>query len=256
MALFLDGPASTIDDLVDEDSGLLDTAQSVGVNVTAKLRLAMGELQAELSNWLARPQSVTGPPWIQAPGIGQVVVTAELARWEKMQTLAMVYRDAYFNQLVDRYQAKWDEYARLTRYAREQFVANGIGLVGNPLPKAPLPMLGTTTAPQQQAGGTFYARVAWVNVAGQEGAASDASSFTVPAANLLTVAATMPPANAIGFNVYVGMLLNLTELQNDAVLAPGGVFTYVPGAVTGGRLSGTGQPPDYVKPLVRSMLRG
>ena len=37
MALFLDGPAVTIDDLIAEDSGLLATAQTVGINVTAKL---------------------------------------------------------------------------------------------------------------------------------------------------------------------------------------------------------------------------
>ena len=256
MALFLDGPASSIDDLVDEDSGLLDSAQSAGVNVTAKLRLAMGELQSEITTWLTRPQAVAGPAWMRMPGIGQVVVTPELARWERMQALAMVYRDGYFNQLVDRYQAKWDEYARLARFAREQFVASGIGLVGNPLTKAPLPMLGSVTSPQQQAGGTFYASVAWVNAAGQEGAASDASSFTVPDANLLTVAAMGAPANAVGFNVYVGSLLALRELQNDVALAVDGTLTFVPGVVTGGRLAGTGQAPDYVRPLVRTMLRG
>ena len=49
MALFTDGPACTIDDLIDEDSGLLDTAQTVGINVTAKLKLAMSEVQSELN---------------------------------------------------------------------------------------------------------------------------------------------------------------------------------------------------------------
>lgn len=256
MALFTDGPAPTINDLADEDSGLLETAATVGINVTAKLWLAMSEVQSELETWLLRPQPVIGPPWIQPPAIDQVVVTRELARWEKMLALTMVYRDAYFSQLVDRYQGKWDEYAKLTRYARDQFVANGIGLVADPMPRAELPVLATESVPSQQAGGTFYACVTWVNVAGQEGAASDAGSITVPAESLMTVMATGAPPNAIGFNVYAGGVPATMTLQTQVPLQTGGTFAYVPGLPTSTRKAGTGQRPDYVKPLPRTMLRG
>ena len=44
MALFVDGPASTIDDLTDQDSGLLDVAETNGINVSTKLRLAQEEI--------------------------------------------------------------------------------------------------------------------------------------------------------------------------------------------------------------------
>ncbi len=259
MALFTDGPACTIHDLTDEDSGLLQTAESVGINVTAKLRLAMSEVQSELEAWLLRPQpamGVVGSPWLLPPGIGQVVVTPELARWEKMQALAMVYRDAYFSQLVDRYQGKWDEYAKLTRYARDQFVANGIGLVGDPMPRAELPVLGSASTSTTQAGGAFYAAVAWVNVAGQEGAASEAGSIRIPANNLMTVMASGAPANAVGFNVYAGTALGMMTRQNQVALPAGATFTWIPGAFTSSITAGNGQKPDYTRPLPRTMLRG
>jgi hypothetical protein len=256
MALFTDGPACTIEDLTGEDSGLLATAETVGINVTTKLWLAMSEVQSEVENWLLRPQPAIGPPWTHPQAIGNVVVTRELARWVKMQTLTMVYRDAYFGQLIDRYQGKWDEYAKLTRYARDQFVANGIGLAANPMPKAAIPVLGTISLPSQQAGGTFYACVTWVNQAGQEGAASDAGSITVPDDNLMTVMASGDPANAVGFNVYVGTAPATTNLQSQVPLPAGATFTYLPGAVTSNQIAGTGQKPDYVKPLPRTILRG
>ena len=258
MALFTDGPACTIDDLMDEDSGLLATAEAVGINVTAKLRLAMGEVQSELHTWLLRSQPAVTPvpTWIQPPRIDQVVVTPELARWERMQALAMVYRDAYFTQLVDRYQGKWEEYAKLTRDARDLFVANGIGLVADPMPKAALPVLGTAGTSSAQAGGMFYACVTWVNAAGQEGAASGAGSITVPAENLMTAMATGAPPNAIGFNAYVGTELAMMTLQNSAPLQAGDTFTFVPGTATSAQTAGTGQKPDYIKPLPRTILRG
>jgi hypothetical protein len=256
MALFLDGPAVTIDDLINEDSGLLVTSQTVGINVTAKLQLAMSEVQSELETVLLRLQSAAGFGLVQPPGIGQVVVTPDLARWEKMQALVMVYRDASYTQLIDRYKAKWDMFLKLTQAARDQFIANGVGLVNVPVPEAALPVLGTISVVSTQAGGTFYACVTWVNATGQEGSPSDAGSIVVPANNLMTVMATSAPANAVGFNVYVGTVLAMMTLQNSVVLPVGGSFTYVPGSSTSSQLPGTGQVPDYVKALPATIMRG
>jgi hypothetical protein len=246
MALFLDGPACTIDDLLDEDSGLLDTAQTVGINVTAKLKLAMSEVQSELVTMLAR---------VQATDIGQVVATTDLARWEKMQALSMVYRDAAYTQLIDRYKAKWDMFIRLTAAARDQFTANGVGVVNDPVMKATLPVLGTISG-ESQSGGTFYACVAWVNAGGQEGAPSEAGSIAVPTDNLMTVMAANVPSNATGFNVYAGSVLGMMTLQNLSPVAPGGSFTYVPGESPSSKTPGAGQAPDVFKAIPATTLRG
>jgi hypothetical protein len=258
MGLFIDGPAITIDDLIAEDSGLLATAQTVGINVTAKLGLAMSEVQSELETLLLRLQTTTtgSVGLIQPPGIGQVVVTPDLARWEKMQALMMVYRDAAYTQLIDRYKSKWDMFTALNQAARNQFIANGMGLVNSPVPQAAIPILGTESVTSTQAGGTFYACVTWVNAAGQEGSPSAAASIVVPANNLMTVMATGAPANAVGFNVYVGTVLAMMTLQNDVVLPEGSTFTYIPGVSSSSQLPGTGQVPDYVKALPATIQRG
>jgi hypothetical protein len=259
MALFVDGPACTIDNLVDQDAGLLPVAETTGINVSAKLRLAKEEIETDLDLWLIKPRpavALSGGEMLWGPvlRVEQVVVTAPLKRWETMHALALVYRDAYFSQLVDRYQAKWREYSMLATAARESFVASGLGLVSDPIHHAQPPVLSSVTGPQS--GGIFYASVSWVNAAGQEGAASVASSITIPDGNLMTAAAVNAPANAVGFWLYAGTTLNSMFRQNDVVLAAGLTYTYIPGQITQGPLPGNGQKPDFVRPLARTLMRG
>jgi hypothetical protein len=254
MALFVDGPPSTIDDMTDQDAGLLEVSLNTGINLSTKLRLASQEILADLQLWLDRSQPAHESLWRQPLRTGQIVVTPPLKRWHTMHALALAYRDAYFSQLVDRYQAKWQEYARLAREARESLVATGFGFVNDPISQPSPPLLSTVPGPQ--GGGVFYASVAWVNGDSQEGAASDASSITVTDGNLMTVAVTGAPENAVGFRVYASASLDTMFLQNDVVLPVDAVYTYVPGQVTQGPLAGSGQKPDYVRPMPRMMLRG
>lgn len=250
MALFIDGPASTIDDLVDQDSGLLSVAQTNGINVWTKLRLAQEEICTDLEIWLITAGTPPGP----ALRIGQVVVTPPLKRWESMHALELVYRDAYFSLLVDRYQGKWQEFTTLSLAASSDLSASGVGLVADPLNRPQPPILSFVSGPQS--GGSYYASVSWANAAGQEGAASVASSITIPDGNLMTVAAVNPPSNVVGYWVYAGTALDSMFRQNNVLLPVGATYTYVPGQVTQGPLPGTGQKPDSVQPVVGTLLRG
>jgi hypothetical protein len=254
MALFVDGPACTIDDLTDQDAGLLAVAETNGINVSSKLRLGQEEIETDLKLWLIKPQPTREILWGAMLRIEQIVVTSPLKRWETMHALALVYRDAYFSQLVDRYRAKWQEYSTLASVARESLVASGLGLVSDPIYRAPPPVLSFVAGPQQ--GGTFYASVSWVNAAGQEGAASAASSVTIPDGQLMTVAAVNISGNAIGFQVYAGTALNSMFRQNAVTLPVGAIYTYIPGQVTQGPVPGRGQKPEFVRPLARTLLRG
>ena len=254
MALFVDGPACTIADLTDQDAGLLDVAVSAGINVTTKLRLAAEEIRTDLRLWLTKPRTITEIVWGSVLKVDQVVVTPPLKRWEALHSLALVYRDAYFSQLVDRYQAKWQEFSRLARNAREEFLADGVGIVNDPLRQAPPPVLSTVPGPQS--GGMFYASVAWVNASSQEGAGSVAASIAVADGNLMSVEATSAPSNAVGFNVYAGATLAALHRQNDVPVTITGTFLYVPGQTSSGPLVGEGQGPDFVRPLSRTILRG
>lgn len=254
MALFADGVVCTTDDLTDQDSGLLDVAKNSGINVTTKIRLAHEEIAGELHLWLDRTRPALDMVWATGLRIEQVVVTPALRQWEVMMALSLVYRDAYFSQLIDRYQAKWEEYSKLTRRAHERFIASGMGLVNNPVMQAAPPLLGSVQGPQQ--GGTFYACVAWVNREGREGAPSAASSMTVSDGHLMSVSAEDAPPQASGFNVYAGTDLTRMFRQNDTPIPAGIPFLYVPGAMVRGRLPGNGQDVESVRPLVRTLLRG
>ena len=64
-------------------------------------------------------------------GVSDVVVSPQMKRWHALHTLAVVYRDAYNNQLNDRYQNKWEEYRELARGAKERTLEFGIGLVAD-----------------------------------------------------------------------------------------------------------------------------
>jgi hypothetical protein len=254
MALFIDGPANSVDALMDEDSGLLDTAETCGINVSRKLRLAWEEIQSDLYLWLDRPRPALEVVWAPTPRIDQIIVNDPLRRWERMSALAHVYRDAYFSQLIDRYQAKWDEYTALTRSAREILIATGLDLTGDPIRKAEPPLLNTTVG--AGVGGMFYASVGWVNAAGQEGQTSDASSIAVAAGRYMTVSTAGTPSNAAGFNVYAGSAPDSMALQNASPLASGSSYTYVPGMVSGGRGPGRGQCSQFKRRLTRTILRG
>ena len=51
--------------------------------------------------------SLTSPVWVEDRrqiGVSDVVVSPQMKRWHALHTLAVVYRDAYNNQLNDRYE--------------------------------------------------------------------------------------------------------------------------------------------------------
>ena len=73
-------------------------------------------------------------------GVSDVVVTRQMKRWHAVHTLEIVYRDAFNNQLNDRYQAKFQEYRELARDAREHTFQFGVGLALIPIPQAQPPV--------------------------------------------------------------------------------------------------------------------
>jgi hypothetical protein len=169
-----------------------------------------------------------------------------------VHTLEIVYRDAFNNQLNDRYQAKFQEYRELSRNAREHTLRFGIGIALSPIPKAQTPTLSFVAGLLPAT--TYYVQVSWLNALGQEGAASDLTTLDSPAGSLPVVQAVNPPANATGWNVFVG-LTDLTLMQqNNAPLGVGGSFTLAGAGVVAGRTPGNGQIPDvYIVggPLLR-----
>ena len=148
MALFTDGLACGIDDLTDQDSGLLDVAEGSGINVNTKIRLAQDEIESELELWLQNGRSDSLSPVGQRLRVSQAVVTPPLKRWLVFHSLELVYRDAYYGQLVDRYQAKWQEFVKLVRDAREGLLGAGLAMGNDPLRQPAPPIVTSVVGPQ------------------------------------------------------------------------------------------------------------
>jgi hypothetical protein len=216
MALFSDGPISDAGDLQRYENAILNVAATEGIDLGAKIVLAQQDVANDLLLFLFRRSSLRdcSLAFRRAQGVKDVVITEPLRQWHVHKTLAMIYRDAYNNQLNDRYQGKWTEYERLAKSSAQTYFQLGVGLVADPVPKACVPVLSTVAG--TAAGGMFYVAVTWVNACGQEGAPSSLAQSGTSAGQQLVVTVGGPPPNATSWNVYVGTSPAALSLQNQS----------------------------------------
>src|SRR3954471_18682882 len=149
MALLTDGNPNDTEALRVYEAAILDVSKVEMIDLDAKLCLATIEISQDvldvlLGHAVAYPlrSSVGGDR--RNIGVSDVVVSPQMRRWHALHSLAVVYRDAYNNQLNDRYKNKWEEYREQARGARERTLEFGIGLVAAPVPRAGTPVLGAT----------------------------------------------------------------------------------------------------------------
>jgi len=254
MALFTD-VISTIQDLLNQDSSVLTTAQTENVNLTAKMALAQQELGIELTTLLQRNNAYDWQFWLQPVlQLNNIVVTPPLQLWHVYQSLKLVYQDGYFNQLNDRYKGKRDQFEQLSKWAMNKLIETGLGIVSNPIPQAAPPQL--TSIPGGQAATTYCASVSWLDADNEEGQPSDPSTLTIPSGTALVVQPVNQPVNAAAWNVYVGLSPTAMALQNMSPLTLDQVWVQAGPVSTLGPPPGTGQSPDYYRPLTRVIQRG
>ncbi len=253
--LLTDGNPNAAEDLRVYESAILGVANTEMMDLGAKLGLATEEIAQEVLDFLldhtaADPQAAwrlrigTDVPaaWRRQMGVSDVVVTRQMKRWHAAHTLEIVYRDAFNNQLNDRYQAKFLEYRELARDAREQSFHFGIGLSLSPIPQAPTPLFSAVAGPIPAT--TFYGRASWVGTSGQEGTPSELITYDLPAGGVPVVQMADPPAVASGFNVYLGLTPDGLALQNATPIPVGQAFTLPGSGLIQGRKPGSGQTPD------------
>jgi hypothetical protein len=261
MSLFVDGNISTIEDLRTYDSSVLTVSSVEQVDLTAKLGLAQRELQVELQQMLARSSygqmrglnsfgQVT-PTTIDLSG---VVVTEPLRQWHCLRTLALVYRDAYYSQLNDRYQGRWQEYVKLDAQAQLILFNTGMGLVADPISQATAPTMTISAGSNTPA--TYYVRVSWLNASWQEGQGSATSAVIADQFHTLTVAATNAPANAAWWNVYAGLSEPSMTRQNAAPLNPGDSWILPAAGLVDGQAPSEGQSAEYYLSPCNTIPRG
>ena len=252
--LFTDNPAIAIEDLADYETAILDTAQTEGINLTVKIRLATNEVGLQLESQFT-PLGLNGSTTTPGLTLNNIAVTPPMRLWLLFHTLELVYRDAYFSQLNDRYKAKWDEYKDLSTSASQLFFQIGVGTVLDPIPQAVHPILSLVVGALASA--TYFVEVSWKNVTGQEGSPSETTALDVLVGKTLQVQAVSPPSNAVSWNVYAGVSPDALFLQNATPLSPGTTWTAPnSGLLTNGQQPGTGQPPAFLSPAPKILLRG
>jgi hypothetical protein len=226
------------------ESAILSVANTEGIDLAAKLALAQDEIASQVTMFLLRRLTVQDFHWNQrrARGVSDVVVTPALKQWHAHRTLALVYRDAYNNQLNDRYLGKWNEYEALAKASAGTYFQIGVGLVADPIPKPAIPILSITAGPG--AATTYYVAVTWLNRAGQESSPSDLAQITTAVGQQPVVAVPNPPSNATGWNVYIGPSPDGISLQND-VPAGIGESWLLNVAARSGSSPGAGQQPNW-----------
>src|SRR5215469_8958293 len=201
MALFTDGSISGLEDLAAQDSQLLDIASEEGINVTQKITLAQDQIGLDLISILSGLKSWNWPvSLVQEPVLTQIVVTPALKLWHTYLSLEMVYRDAYADQLNDRYGAKRDQFHQLAAAAREKLTQIGLGIAAQPVPQAATPQLTAVEGSLPDA--IYYVTMTWVNELGEEGASSTPEAITTLRSSF-EVQPGSPPQNAASWNVYV-----------------------------------------------------
>lgn len=262
MALFTDAPITTLDQLAAQDSAVLSVTSTEGIDLNAKITLAQKELGAELLATASQSPFSPSSASLWWPGImvssilqlHNITVTQPLQMWHTFHTLELTYRDAYYNQLNDRYLAKWNTYIELSRWASSLLFQTGVGIVADPIPIAQTPQMTSVAGPFSAA--AYFAQISWLNGNGEEGAPSAVGSLSTSNQSSIEIQSNAPPVNAAGWNVYVGSTINTVTLQNPTMLEPGQPWDLPAAGLVLGRAPGTGQSPNYFRQIPRYLQRG
>jgi hypothetical protein len=254
--LLTDGSPNDDESLRVYESAILQVSDTEMIPLRAKLNLALEEISEDVLDVLLDHGAPSDPHATtrRTIGVSDVVVTRQMKRWHAVHTLEVFYRDAFNNQLNNRYQAKFNEYHQLSADARSKTYQFGVGLALIPIPRAQMPTFSYVAGPIAET--IYYVQVSWVSANGQVGDPSELTTYDSPAESLPAVMAVNPPAAATGFNVYMGLSPETVTLQNATPVAVGGHFTLpTSGLVAGGR-TGWGQLPDVYVTGGTMLLRG
>jgi len=192
--------------------------------------------------------------WVVAkPKLAGVVVTTALKLWHAYRTLELVYSDAYNSQLNDRYQGKRDQFQLMAIANRERLIDAGAGMASIPVARAMPPVL--TAVPGSLPDNDYYATAAWVNRVNEEGESAIPAAITTSSSSF-SAQLGPAPANATGWNVYVGVVPDSMTMQNSVPLDVGVAWVQPVWISATGRQPGRGQEPNYVQGLARMIQRG
>jgi hypothetical protein len=252
-------------DLAGYEADIQEVGSAAGIDLNIKLRLAEGEVGAQLAASSRRPgnvyqagsggwQTTGGESAISRFETGQVVVTPPLKLWTTFQALMLFFRDAHTRRANDKYLAKWHEYREMAKWASDLLMQTGIGLVSTPLPRPGRPAIDKVASSLGPM--SLFVRMTWLNVDGAESAGSLEEAVKTKSAEALRVTPNAPPAGATDWNVYVGQSRGEALLQNTGALSLGQAWVMPETGLSTGTPIGDGQPAEMFLTAPRYLLRG
>lgn len=245
MALLVDGDVNHIEDLKEWDTSVLDVANGEGIDLSAKLRLAVKEMEEEIESFLR---------WHEEGELGQVETSTSLKRWHALKTLETVYRDAYFSQLNDRYGARWRDYAELAANQERRFFDAGVALVSQPVrrPVRVEIVVGEGAAPAA----TYWLQATLIDAAGRESAPSEVQVTSSPLPHSVTVWMPFAPSGVTHWNLFASQQARSLGLQNAEPMEVGSEWVLPSSGIVPGRPPGHGQAPDGLVNRPMQIRRG
>lgn len=235
MALLADGDINGLDELKEWDSGVLEVAHGEGIDLGAKLRRAQAEVEEEIEKFL-RDQERGALP--------QVVIDRGLRHWHALKTLEAVYRDAYFNQLNDRYGEKWKHYYELSERQARRYFDSGIAIAYEPLRRPAWVEAEIEDGLNPPA--TYRIQATAVDGRGVESAPCPVQVEGTALPHSLRLRLPYAPAGAAGWNVYISATDGTPGLQNNSPLGLDEEWMLPVEGVVTGRPAGEGQAADEV----------
>lgn len=245
MSLLTDGIIAQLTDLTEYESSITDVASTEGIDLWAKLSVARLEISLTIQKFLLEQQD-------GSLSINNVLVTDGLKQWHILQTLSVIYRDAYNQQLNDRYKGKWKEYSELASSAASVYFSIGVAIALRPMSRPGQPVLGQTVGDQQAM--TWYVQTSWLNARGDESSLGAMNSFSTQEESALTVGTIKPPQGVTGWNIYLGLTSESLFRQNTSPLSVGQQWVMPGSLVRSGSFAAVVQLPDtYIRK--RNLLR-
>jgi hypothetical protein len=213
MALLKDQPISCLTDWMAFDSKLSILSEQESTSIEAKSRLAQNEIETQVTSFLLRQSGLSESASRQL--LDKVVVTEPLSRWHSLLTLSMFYIDVASLQssALHREQAKY--YESKAEAASSQLFETGVGVVYQPIPKAPTPLVvsGEGSNPQRFLRG----RIRFVDLDGGVGALSDEFLLDMTAGENIELSLDSLPSRILGWILFLG---ESSDSLRESIVSP------------------------------------
>jgi len=240
VALLVDGSWCELDDLQNYDGSATSVATEEGIDLTGKMSLSEAWITDRVDAFL---QWETGMGMQAATSLTaqNAVVDERLKRWHLANVLSMLYRDASFSQVNDRFEKKAKAFEQDAVQRKAEYFQAGVSYVGSPV-RSPIAPTVTVVVGVQPAA-AYSIAIPRVDPAGRESALSEATEVEAVAGNGFVVSANGLAASE-RWNVYATAGDGPMLKQNGDLLNASATWMLPDGGLSMGQEASVGQAPD------------